>query len=66
MPTIEVECQNEECGNHIEFKVEWEDCEEGSTHVCICNKCGEKTQFDIEYSGPMAGNERVLDSILNT
>jgi hypothetical protein len=61
MPVITVECQNdEECTNYIDVDLEWEDCGEGSTHVCTCNKCGTKTQFDIEYGGPQSGNEKAI------
>lgn len=60
MPTIDVECQNEECTNFIACCLEWEDCGEGSTHVCTCDECGEKTQFEIEYGGPQAGNEKAV------
>ena len=61
MAVIGVECQNEECVNYTLYKLEWEDCVEGSTHICTCDKCGMKTQFDIEYSYPLSGNESLVE-----
>lgn len=59
MPTIYVECQNEECVKYNEIELEWEDCGEGSKHVCEC-ECGTKTQFSIAYPDPIADDEQAI------
>ncbi|WP_372809466.1 MULTISPECIES: hypothetical protein [Gammaproteobacteria] len=60
MHKIEVECQNDDCAEYFGVDLESEDCGEGTTHVATCYMCGHKTQFDIEYSGPQAGNEKAV------
>lgn len=60
MPEIDVECQNEDCAIDFDVGLEWEDCDEGSEHICTCPACGTRTIFEVGYSGPIAISERAV------
>lgn len=47
METLNIWCQNDECGAH--FPVELDSKIEGDTHEKECPKCGWITTFEIIY-----------------